>query len=200
MPRRHDMLRRNRNNPNQKAADLISFDAFADDEDEKPLSGHGGLSLPTGPSDTATSSGAGMTSSGLPLDLFTAPSPTPSPGLGSTSRNVSGSGGMKQNPMDFFNVPSQPSFGQQRTPSMGMGGIGRPSGAGAGYQGGMSNQFGGMGNGANVQGYSLGPTSPQSNGRTAPIQQPSQPPTQPPAQTQQPPKKDAFADLVNLMD
>jgi ADP-ribosylation factor-binding protein GGA len=62
-------------NPNQKAADLISFDAFAD---EGPLSGDGGLSLPP---DSGSASSyrnqAAMTSSGLPLDLFTAPSPTP---------------------------------------------------------------------------------------------------------------------------
>ena len=83
-------------NPNQKAADLISFDAFADDE---PMSGDGGLALPaSGPS----------TSSGLPLDLFSAPSPSPTPAPA------------RQDPMAFFNTPytapRQPTAGYSVSP------------------------------------------------------------------------------------
>ena len=221
----------NRANPNQKAADLISFDAFADDEDEKPLSGHGGLSLPVdNPPSSSSSSGAGMTSSGLPLDLFTAPSPAPSPGLSSHSSARVPSGQMR-NPMDFFNTatpsqsPQQPNFGGGMQGSHG--GFGGMSGSGSGMRGASGGGTNGQNAGnewssgmgptmpsgqtpnygrsqelqqPNVQGYSLSPSTPQTNGRTA--SKPSTPVTQS-QQSQQPApaqKRDAFADLVNLMD
>ncbi|ORX34513.1 hypothetical protein BD324DRAFT_604723 [Kockovaella imperatae] len=151
-------------NPNKKAADLISFDAFADDE---PMGG--GVSLPA----DAGSSSAGMTSSGLPLDLFTAPSPTPSPGL-APERKVSG---QRTNPMDFFNIPG-------------------PQGS-MGWNSGRSAQV----QQQPMQGYSLSP-APQSTAAYAPQQPQQQAPQQAPQPAPQPPqpKKDAFADLVNLMD
>jgi ADP-ribosylation factor-binding protein GGA len=171
--------------PNKKASDLISFDAFADDE--APLSGHGGLSLPSDTSNQASSSSdlAGLSSSGLPLDLFSAPSPSPSPALLGT-----GASG-RQDPMAFFrNQPQQtvqPSYG-------GMGGI---SGLGQSQPPPLQQQssFGGF-NAA--PGYSLTP-------QTAPPIQPTQPIQPPQQQTrtngtgQQAGKKDAFADLVDLM-
>lgn len=130
-------------NPNQKAADLISFDAFADDE---PMSGDGGLALPT-----ATS--APSTSSGLPLDLFSAPSPSPTPAPAQAQQ--------KQDPMAFFNTttPFVPASSMQ------------------------------------PMGYAV----PSNGSLQQPRQmQPVQPTPPQPAQAQ--PKKDAFADLVDLMD
>lgn len=84
-----------------KQNDLISFDAFADD-DEAPASG-GGLSLPTGAGAAPSASNPGFTAGGLPLDLF-APSPSSSPAPGPSQHSQR----PQQNPMDFFNTTSQP--------------------------------------------------------------------------------------------
>ncbi|WVW78681.1 hypothetical protein I302_100641 [Kwoniella bestiolae CBS 10118] len=175
-------------NPNKKAADLISFDAFADDDEPSSSTSAGqggGLALPAD-----SSNNAGMTAAGLPFDLF-APSPSGSPSPAGPS-GVSAFGSQpsqqRQNPMDFFNNPS-PSFPQQQTPS---------------YNGG----FGGF--------QQSQPQQPQQYQPNYGFQQPSQPsPSAQPlqgyslqpqnGQNQRPPqpqpqKKDAFADLVNLMD
>lgn len=194
-------------NPNKKAADLISFDAFADDEE--PLSGDGGLALP---SDAAGgSSGSAMTSSGLPLDLFSSPSPTTTPAL---TAHSTGPSVPRQDPMAFFkNTPPSPA--RPGHSSMGsMGGLGGMSGMGGmGGMGGMNSsssmQFGSMQSApppTGFPGYSLSPqpsTNAYTNGQQI-SQQPLQPSSnQSPQRPAQPPaaqKKDAFADLVNLMD
>ncbi|ORY27773.1 Golgi to vacuole transport-related protein [Naematelia encephala] len=170
------------NNPNQKAADLISFDAFAD---EGPMSGDGGLSLPTNDSGQAGSSASAMTSSGLPIDLFSAPSPSSSPGIAAMAP--------KQDPMAFFRTPAP-----SQTPLQSVfGGIElAPSPSPSALQQTFqplqppSSSFGfpALQPGASTpQGYSLSspPTSTRPNG------QPQAPPSQQ--------KKDAFADLVDLM-
>ncbi|WWC87129.1 uncharacterized protein L201_002015 [Kwoniella dendrophila CBS 6074] len=203
-------------NPNKKAADLISFDAFAeDDEPSSPTNGSGGgLALPN---DT---SAQGLTASGLPFDLF-APSPSASPaptqsGIGNFSSSFGNSQPQqpKQNPMDFFNTsssssssylpqqqqqqqffqpqpqPTQQQFlqsQQQQQPSYN-------GGFGGGYPQQQHQQqpnYGYQHSQPSTPGYSLSPQPPQQqqNG-----QKPNQ--QQPPAQQ----KKDAFADLVNLMD
>ncbi|KAK4689808.1 ADP-ribosylation factor-binding protein GGA, partial [Tremellales sp. Uapishka_1] len=182
----------NDNNPNQKAADLISFDAFAD---EAPMSGDGGLSLPMdgASSSLSTATNVGLTSSGLPLDLFSAPSPSPSPLPSSSS-----SGGMRQNPMDFFKTSTSPLQPQQST-------FGQPQQSTFEGPGGRGGFGGGIGGSTTTSqpptGYSLSPQP------SAQFPQPIRPShaIQPPTSRQQqqvppPPKKDAFADLVNLMD
>ncbi|WWD22151.1 hypothetical protein CI109_106640 [Kwoniella shandongensis] len=174
------------NNPNQKAADLISFDAFADDE---PMSGTGGLSLPS--DTTPSSSNAGMTNAGLPLDLF-APSPSASPGPAGLVSFGGSAPHQKQDPMSFFNTapaqPQQPQAGpsynmgsfqsapQQRQPTTSQFNIPLP------IQPSSSSQ---------PLGYSLSPqpAATRPNGGQQQQQQQQQP--------QQ--KKDAFADLVDLM-
>ncbi|TXT11106.1 hypothetical protein VHUM_01857 [Vanrija humicola] len=83
-----------------KQNDLISFDAFADD-DETPASG--GLALPSGAGAAPSTSNPGFTAGGLPLDLF-APSPSASPAPGPSQQAQR----PQQNPMDFFNTSSQP--------------------------------------------------------------------------------------------
>ena len=205
-------------NPNKKAADLISFDAFAHEE---PMSGDGSLSLP---SDSAQSSsaqatpGAEMSSAGLPLDLFSAPSPTPSPGFGlpaGTSHSHS-AGKQKQDPMAFFNTPvsaqPSPSHGSQ----FGMGGMGMRMGMGQhqqqqqqhqqrvpsnGMDNGLGGTFGGMGQTqqpTTPMGYSLSPSQPTNIGAGSGTSTPQ--PSQQSGQQQLGHKKpDAFADLVDLM-
>lgn len=138
----------NRHNPNKKAADLISFDAFADDEGQMSMSGDGGLSLP---SDNNASSSAPPTATatapgGLPLDLFSAPSPTPSPGPSFFSQTSSSSQVQRQDPMAFFNTPSQPQapaqrYGPSATPDF-FGSFGSGSNQGQGQ--GSSSPYGGF--------------------------------------------------------
>ncbi|WVQ84100.1 hypothetical protein IAT38_006245 [Cryptococcus sp. DSM 104549] len=201
------------NNPNQKAADLISFDAFDDNE---PMGGSShGLALPTSDGDNApSSSNAGMTTAGLPLDLF-APSPAGSPGPGlfsGASGSGSGNGAQRQDPMAFFNTapaqPSQPAWQQPQQQFSGLGGFGglgglgglspQPSGTSAGYggytQAPIQPQQGYQPQGQ-AQGYSLTPqpAQPQAQGTRPNGQQ------QQGQQGQQGQKKDAFADLVDLM-
>jgi hypothetical protein len=176
-----------------KTNDLISFDAFADDEPSD-----GGLALPSGNAAAPSSSNPGFTTGGLPLDLF-APSPSGSPAPPSAS-SPGLSQAQRKDPMAFFNMsaPMQPQqqYGNQ---SSGMGGFAQPQ-----QQQQSQQQFGGLGGFAQPQqqqqqyqpqfqhqpqlaqphfgfgGSALTPTSP------APAS----------AQTQ---KKDAFADLVDLM-
>jgi ADP-ribosylation factor-binding protein GGA len=177
-----------RNNPNRKASDLISFDAFADEDDESPMSGDGGLSLPTGP--TASTSTTAMTSSGLPLDLFSAPSPSPSPALayGGSYPSLSTSN-VKQDPMAFFrNTPTIQAQPYSPAQSSNMGSL-----AGLGGMRSMSLN-------SPVQqhiqpplvGYSVTPPQPQANANGKRDGASS-------AQPAQGQKKDAFADLVDLM-
>jgi len=195
-------------NPNQKAADLISFDAFADDEG--PLSGDGGLSLPA---DSApSSSSAGLTAGGLPLDLFSAPSPSPSPSLGGYNSGLGGSSSSSQpkpDPMSFFRNPQQ---APQSLGSINIGALNRmgPSSSSSSQtrpQAYPPSNFGlpipppsgstsfGLPPPQNPQGYSLSPQpSPKPNGGSASNGSSTQQ-----SQPQQPPKKDAFADLVDLM-
>lgn len=180
-------------NPNQKAADLISFDAFADDADETPLSGNGGLSLPPDSLSAAPSSStSAMTSSGLPLDLFSAPSPSSSPGIPAYS---SSSATPKQDPMAFFgqNPPPQaqpPAFnstfgGSIPSPRTGLPGSQQRQ---AIYPMGFQSMT--------PTGFSLSPQPAQSNGAGTGQQSQQQRQQQ---QQQQGQKKDAFSDLVDLM-
>lgn len=173
-------------NPNKKAADLISFDAFADDEG--PLSGNGGLALPEA---GASSSASAMTASGLPVDLFSTPSPANSPGFFNISSSSSVPPAQRQNPMAFFQNTPPP----QATPPP------------------QQQQFGGGLGGLGGMGMGVGSLSPQPRTPTQGFQpqvqgygvptQPSQPlqPTRGSGQQTagQQPKKDAFADLVDLM-
>ncbi|WWC67716.1 uncharacterized protein I206_101628 [Kwoniella pini CBS 10737] len=186
------------NNPNKKASDLINFDAFADDEPSSSSSPGGGLALP---SDATTSTSAGMTAAGLPFDLF-APSPSASPSPAGPSNGIFSNPQQHQqqrtNPMDFFNTPSPNQFQQQQmyqpqAQSNYNGGFG-------GFQQPQQQQQPNYGFGQPpqsqiqpIQGYSLTPNT-QNGQRSQPPPQQAQPP-QPQAQ-----KKDAFADLVNLMD
>ncbi|WVF70040.1 hypothetical protein IAT40_004827 [Kwoniella sp. CBS 6097] len=199
------------NNPNKKAADLISFDAFADDEPSSSTSvggGGGGLALPT--DTTPSTSNAGMTAAGLPFDLF-APSPSASPSPASGSAFSSSSFGgqpqhqQRQDPMAFFNTaPSQqPIHQQQQQQQQSYGGFGGFQSQPPQYQYQQQQQQHSQPNYGfppiqppqSVQGYSLSsqPTSNngRQNGQSAQTKQ-----NQPPAAQ----KKDAFADLVNLMD
>ncbi|WRT64989.1 uncharacterized protein IL334_001930 [Kwoniella shivajii] len=204
------------NNPNKKAADLISFDAFADDEDpsSSSTSQGGGLHLPADM--TPSTSNAGMTAAGLPFDLF-APSPSASPSPGSGPSGISSFGGLQSlqqqtsqqrvNPMDLFNSPNtlnqQQQQQQQYTPnySAGFGGFQQPpppppqqqqqrQPPNYGYQPSQPSP---------ISGYSLSPQPPvqQQQQQQQQRQNGSAQNQRPP---QQPPKKDAFADLVNLMD
>nr|XP_018265704.1 VHS domain-containing protein [Kwoniella dejecticola CBS 10117]OBR87862.1 VHS domain-containing protein [Kwoniella dejecticola CBS 10117] len=207
------------NNPNKKAADLINFDAFAEDEPSSSSStggGGGGLALP---SDSTASTSAGMTAAGLPFDLF-APSPSASPAPSSSNGMFSNPQHIQQqrtNPMDFFNTPSpnqyqqqqqqqqqsyQPQQQQQHPPPGYNGGFGGlqqpPQQQQANYGFGQPPQQAQTQFQQPIQGYSLSPntnTHPQNGQRSQTPQQSSQPPAQ-----AQPQKKDAFADLVNLMD
>ncbi|WVR04451.1 hypothetical protein IAU60_001454 [Kwoniella sp. DSM 27419] len=189
------------NNPNKKASDLISFDAFADDEPEASSSSGGGLALP---SDTTTN--AGMTTAGLPFDLFApspAASPAPTASAGPSSHFGYGGQQQRQDPMAFFNTAPQmshpqPQYQQQQQSAYGgLGGLGhfgsQPAQAPP-Y--GQQNQFGlaSAPIATPSSGYSLSPQppAPRQNG-----QPPALAPAQPPGQAA---KKDAFADLVNLMD
>lgn len=182
-----------RNNPNQKVADLISFDAF---DDEPASSSSGGVTLPA--DNIPSTSNVGMTTSGLPLDLF-APSPvaTPSP-AGSSTVGAAGQK-QKQDPMAFFNTASpQPAsaFGglgglQQPTPNMNNNDFGF-----GGFQASQSS--------SPAVGYSLSPqpaavSSQQFIQPQQPQQYQSQQQPQQQQQQQQQAKKDAFADLVDLM-
>ncbi|KAK8846789.1 hypothetical protein IAR55_005877 [Kwoniella newhampshirensis] len=173
------------NNPNQKAADLISFDAFADDE--APMSGTGGLSLPS--DTTPSTSNTGMTNAGLPFDLF-APSPSASPSPAGLVSFGGSAPAQKQDPMSFFNTaPAQPqppqagpsfnlgtfqSVQPQRQPTASNFNIPSPMQASPSH----------------TMGYSLSP-QPAATRPTG-----GQTHQQPPQQQQ---KKDAFADLVDLM-
>jgi hypothetical protein len=190
-------------NPDQKAADLISFDAFADEE--QGMSGHGGLALPNaGGSNPAAANNANMSSSGLPLDLFSSPSPSPTPNPMSTMFSSSSSSTpARQDPMAFFNtsapiqhsIPQYQAQGAQRSQSpYGMPatqqGMGGGFGFGSGIAGQQQHQLGTaplQPQQQQQQGYSLSPQPPQ-NGQ------------QKPGQGQQGQKKDAFADLVDLMN
>lgn len=180
-----------RNNPNQKVADLISFDAF---DDEPASSSSGGVTLPA--DNIPSTSNVGMTTSGLPLDLF-APSPvaTPSP-AGSSTVGAAGQK-QKQDPMAFFNTASpQPAsaFGglgglQQPTPNMNNNNFGF-----GGFQASQSS--------SPAVGYSLSPqpaavSSQQFIQPQQPQQYQSQQQPQQQQQQQQQAKKDAFADLVD---
>ncbi|KAL7418583.1 ARF-binding protein [Cryptotrichosporon argae] len=168
-------------NPNQKAADLISFDAFADDADEAPLSGHGGLALPSGTAAAPSATEPGLTASGLPLDLFSAASPAPAcpaaPALASPAH--------RQDPMVFFNT--QQPLVPQPSASPAFGGLGSlhsapPPAAPSSYSAPPA-----------AADYSVPPQPSPVLSINGTRQQPAQP--QP-----QPPKKDAFADLVDLMN
>lgn len=187
----------NSSNPNQKAADLISFDAFADEE--QGMSGHGGLALPNaGGSNPAAANNANMSSSGLPLDLFSSPSPSPTPNPMSTMFSSSSSSTpARQDPMAFFNtsahiqqsIPQYQAQGAQRSQSpYGMPATQQGMGGGFGFGSGIAGQQQHQLETAPLQpqqqqqGYSLSPQPPQ-NGQQKPGQ-----------------KKDAFADLVDLMN
>ncbi|KAK1926521.1 Golgi to vacuole transport-related protein [Papiliotrema laurentii] len=199
-------------NPNQQAADLISFDAFADDE--APLSGQGGLSLPTDAAQASSSAGPSsqFSSAGLPLDLFSAPSPVPSPGLGGRTS----SGAPKQDPMAFFRtqppLQPQPQPAQQQFGGLGglggLGSFGQSSSTQQPQQPQQHQQPLGWPAASSQQtapaGYSLSPQpavrpiQPQQQQPQWSNGQPTQ--SQPQAQqSQQAQKKDAFADLVDLM-
>lgn len=156
------------------------------------MSGNGGLSLPTDASSSGPSSSsytAELTSSGLPLDLFTAPSPTPSPG---SSMFSSPTALPRRDPMAFF---KQNSSQQLRQPAFG-GSL--PSGVSE-HQRPVSNPML-FENSAPVSGlgYSLTPQPAQPNG-AASGQHQQQQQQQQQHQQQQGGKKDAFADLVDLM-
>ncbi|ODO03179.1 hypothetical protein I350_06024 [Cryptococcus amylolentus CBS 6273] len=174
-------------NPNQKAADLISFDAF--DDEPAPSGAVGGLSLPAD-----SSSNAGMSTAGLPLDLF-APSPaaTPSPAASSSVNNTS----QRQDPMAFFNTPQPPAqpaqaWGQpQQSASTNFGAFG---GLGQLQQPAASSSSSSFGfqpsQSSTPAGYSLPPQQAQPQAATN---------AQQGQQQGQGQKKDAFADLVDLM-
>lgn len=199
----------------KKANDLISFDAFGDDEDA------GGVSLPSGGDAAPSSSNPGFTAGGLPLDLF-APSPSnsPAPGAGPSQPN-------RTNPMDFFNTSTlSPQPQQQQMGGMGMGmGMG-----GMGVMGGLQQQqppqqqqqqwgqqSGGFGGpqqqqqwaqqtqqqwGQPQQQFGSPAPNPNATGYTVPSQptNDSSSSSSPRLAQQQPAKKnDAFADLVDLM-
>ncbi|OXM79640.1 VHS domain-containing protein [Cryptococcus neoformans Bt63] len=182
-----------RNNPNQKVADLISFDAF---DDEPASSSSGGVTLPA--DNIPSTSNVGMTTSGLPLDLF-APSPvaTPSP-AGSSAVGAAGQK-QKQDPMAFFNTASP----QPASAFGGLGGLQQPT------PNTNNNNFGFGGFQASQSsspavGYSLSPqpaavSSQQFIQPQQPQQYQSQQQPQQQQQQQQQAKKDAFADLVDLM-
>ncbi|EIW65480.1 hypothetical protein TREMEDRAFT_72591 [Tremella mesenterica DSM 1558] len=175
-------------NPNQKAADLISFDAFAD-EDLEGRTGQGGLSLPTDMAGSSTS--AGLTSSGLPLDLFSAPSPAPSP---NSSGKASTSGHARQDPMAFFATkPAQSPSGPGVGSDTGFGNLLFPSGSTFSPPQPSTGFAPSLQPPAPTVGYSLSPqpTTPGTNGTG---QSGSQGQGQGKGQ-----KKDAFADLVDLM-
>ncbi|KIY35458.1 VHS domain-containing protein [Cryptococcus gattii E566] len=186
-----------RNNPNQKVADLISFDAA---DDEPASSSFGGVTLPA--DNIPSTSNVGMTTAGLPLDLF-APSPvaTPSPAGSSTT----GAAGQKQmqDPMAFFNTVSpQPQAVQQGSQSAsGFGGLGalqqptpNTNNNNFGFGGFQASQ-----SSSPAVGYSLSPQpAALSSQQFIQPQQPQQPQQSQPQQQQQT-KKDAFADLVDLM-
>ena len=205
-------------NPNKKAADLISFDAFADDE--APLSGDGSLALPSGSTQASSSASgsasAGFSSSGLPLDLFSAPSPASSPAFSNTTTST---GAPRQDPMAFFNTaPSSssqvPAYQQSFA---GLGSFAQAPQPQQQQYGGAnfiqpqpqqpSQQWGFQSPQASSPapaGYSLSPQPAQpaqqsllgSNGTSTPQQPISPAPA--PAQNQAK-KNDAFADLVDLM-
>ncbi|OCF37547.1 VHS domain-containing protein [Kwoniella heveanensis BCC8398] len=186
------------NNPSKKAADLISFDAFADDEPSSSTSGGGGgLALPT--DTTPSASNAGMTAAGLPFDLF-APSPSASPAPASGPGFPSSSFGgpshqqqQRQGPMAFFNTAPPPQPIHQQPQQQNFGGFGGFQSQPQPYQQQSQPNYGFppiQPPAQPVQGYSLSPQPSSNAGR-----QNGQPPQQPAAQ-----KKDAFADLVNLMD
>lgn len=182
-----------------KKNDLISFDGFADDDN------NGGVALPSGDDAAASSSNPGFTAGGLPLDLF-APSPSASPAPGPSAPQ-----GQKTNPMAFFNTqpqqPQPPQYGQQQFG--GLGSLQQPQQQQAQQYGQQQPAgFGGFQQqpqqwqqpqqpqqqwqqpAPSAQGYSV----PPSNG------QPQQPqPQQPQQQQSAQPKKDAFADLVDLL-
>jgi ADP-ribosylation factor-binding protein GGA len=198
-----------RANPNQKAADLISFDAFADEE--QGMSGDGGLSLPT--AGGTQNNNSSMAAGGLPLDLFSSPSPAPTSDLSSLFASSSSTQAPKQDPMAFFNTssaPLQPIHQQQIQPQRSQSPYGMPAqqpssgmsgfGFGTGIAGQQQHQlrsgtptsagFAPMQPQQPAQGYSV----PSQNGQGGPMAGGQ-------AQTQgQPKKKDAFADLVDLMN
>lgn len=180
-----------------KGNDLISFDAFADDEDS------GGLALPSGSAAAPSATNPGFTAGGLPLDLF-APSPSNSPAPAQAAS--AGPSTQRKDPMAFFNsTPSQTAqpqqqygqfgglqqsmFQQQQQPAFQQQTQFQQQPA---FQ--QQSQFQQPQPQAQQQfnfGGSLTPSTPYSpspnaqNGSSAPAQQPK--------------KNDAFADLVDLM-
>lgn len=196
-------------NPDKKAADLISFDAFADEE--QGMSGHGGLALPTsGPSGSNSTSPMqdnNLSPGGLPLDLFSTPSSAPAPNaMSSLFATSSASAAPKQDPMAFFrNTPPIQAQAQQPPPGYPQAQYGYATNGSVG--GGWANSNGnGNGTPRSATPSSFAPMQAQpqqsrqglaanSSGTGQLSRQQQQPPQQQTAQ-----KKDAFADLVNLMD
>lgn len=205
-------------NPTSTHNDLISFDAFADDNDDSVAAAGGGLALPTGNAAAPSTSNPGFTAGGLPLDLF-APSPSGSPAppaAGPSSR---------MDPMALFNTaPSQPSFfapqgqqqqAQQASPFGQSSPFGQASPAAQASP--SFNQQASPSYGQPLQQQQPAQAMGQFDGlfSTQPAQQQQQQPPQfnfaglspapsnghsgSPAPAQQPAKKDAFADLVDLM-
>ena len=200
-----------RHNPNKKAADLISFDAFADDEGQLSMSGDGGLSLSSDNSNNASSSSAPPAATapgGLTLDLFSAPSPTPSPGPSffTPAYTNSTSQAPRQDPMAFFNTSPAQSRPQQQQSQQRYGPTANTDFFGSfssGPQGTTSSGFGGsqqsqqrppqqQQQGNSVSTPTMQPTQQTQNRNTNPNQSQTQ-------QQQQQKKPDAFADLVDLM-
>lgn len=197
----------NSSSQNRGGNDLISFDAFADD-DEEPS---GGLALPSGSQAAPSTTNPGFTAGGLPLDLFATPSPAGSPAPGASTS--SGPSQPRKDPMAFFNQPSQPVQPQPQYGGLGaLGSLQTSTPQQSFFQtsqptpplfGGSQPSASASPAGSAFPGFSV-PTS--SNGFSSPSafpaqQQPTQT-TQQPAQQQQqqqPKKNDAFADLVDLM-
>lgn len=181
---------------NRGGNDLISFDAFADDEE--PASG--GLALPSGSQAAPSTTNPGFTAGGLPLDLFATPSPSGSPAPSAPSS--AGPSQPRKDPMAFFNQPSQPA--QPQPQYGGLGGLGTLQSQPSSTQQLFFQQTNQPTPPPYVGPQQSAPTS--SNGFSTPTafqqtpQQPNAVPQQPSQQQQQQPKKnDAFADLVDLM-
>lgn len=95
-------------NPESKKPDLISFDAFADDEHL------GGVSLGADTGSSTPVPAAVSAPGGLPLDLFGSFTSAPTAGGATTSNST---GKQKQDPMSFFNTaPIQPQ--PQQSPNL----------------------------------------------------------------------------------
>lgn len=195
-------------NPTSKANDLINFDVFADDE---PAGG--GLALPSGSAAEASASNPGFTTGGLPLDLF-GPSPSGSPAPAEPYHVPSAASSSRVDPMSFFNsAPTQPSlFAQQNTGSSSPFGQASPAPqASPSYPQAQTSQV--FGQPLQSQQAQAQAAQQQQFGGLFAQQQPPQQQQQQQTQAQfgfgglsaaptapaQPAKKDAFADLVDLM-